>query len=243
VQGGSGCTGNAGIAVTASGGYGTFSYSDNGGSSYQAQSVFTGLSYGNYTIVVKDMNGCAAAQSVVKLTALATSAIQGNTTVCPGASTTINTVPSGGATPYTYSLDGGTFVPSSSRYFSVLAGAHTITVKDNAGCTTSASVTVTTVSCPGPNNNSNGKTVITAASFEAKVSPNPAQGAFHVSMKSSSREDVQMIVTNMLGEKVYETKGSVDAVYEFGAQFTSGMYILQVRQGNELHTVKLVKGN
>jgi hypothetical protein len=62
-------------------------------------------------------------------------------------------------------------------------------------------------------------------------------------MQSSSREDVQLIVTDMTGRKMYETKGSIDQTYEFGARFTSGMYILQIRQGNELHTVKLVRGN
>jgi hypothetical protein len=47
----------------------------------------------------------------------------------------------------------------------------------------------------------------------------------------------------MQGVKVYEGRGGVDNTYEFGSGFTSGMYILQIRQGNEVHTVKLVKGN
>ncbi len=46
-----------------------------------------------------------------------------------------------------------------------------------------------------------------------------------------------------MGAKVYEGKGGIDGTYEFGGDFASGMYILQIRQGNKIHTVKLIKGN
>ncbi len=125
---------------------------------------------------------------------------------------------------------------------------HTITVKDNVSCTYGPlSITITTTSCPGPMTGEvEGqlqKTVGGKDGFAAHVSPNPAQSVFHLQMESTSREDVELIVTNMLGVKVYEGKGGIDRTYEFGAGFTSGMYILQVRQANEVHTVKLVKGN
>ncbi len=246
VQGGQGCTGNAGIVITAAGGYGHYSYSDNGGSSYQAENnSFSGLSYGNYTVAVKDTNGCAAPTSVVKLSALSSSAIQGTLTVCPGGTTTIYTIPSGGVAPYSYNLDSSVFVPSSERYFSVPAGVHTITVKDNLSCTyTPAAVTVTSMSCMGLVEGGGEQKVQSASSmFAAHLSPNPTQSTFHLQMESSSREEVELTVTNMQGVKVYEGRGGVGNLYEFGSGFTSGMYILQIRQGNEVHTVKLVKGN
>jgi hypothetical protein len=79
--------------------------------------------------------------------------------------------------------------------------------------------------------------------FAAHVSPNPAPSAFHVQIESSSSEDVSLTVVNMLGVKVYEGRGGVDGQYSFGETFAKGIYILQIRQGNEVHTVKLVKGN
>jgi hypothetical protein len=247
--GGSGCSGNGIISVTPAGGYsGSYTYSDNGGTSYQGGPVFTGLSYGSYTVMVKDQNGCASSAAVVKLLTLTSSAIQGTLTVCPNGTTTINTVPSGGTTPYTYSLDGGAYVPSSGRYFNVPAGSHFITVKDNAGCTyTTPAVNVTTVPClsgGGGNGGNTSQKVITAGQvFKANAYPNPSNASFHLQLTSSSRDDVQLIVTNILGVKVYETKGTVDQTFEFGGNFANGMYILQIRQGNDLHTVKLVKGN
>jgi hypothetical protein len=244
-QGGQGCTGNAGIVITAAGGYGGYSYSDNGGSSYQSNNTFSGLSYGNYTVAVKDQNGCSAPTSVVKLAALTSTAIQGTLTVCPsGATTTIYTTPSGGEAPYSYRLDSGSYVPSSGRYFSVAAGTHTIDVKDNLSCTYTPPAVTVTVSCPGlVEGGGDQKVEGAAAMFAAHVMPNPAQGAFHLQMQSSSREEVELTVTNMQGVKVYEGRGGVENTYEFGSGFTGGMYILQIRQGKEVHTVKLVKGN
>ncbi len=244
---GAACNTEGNILVTAAGGYGGYSYSDNGGGSYQGSDMFSGLGYGSYIVAVKDQNGCAASSATVKLAALSSSAITaGNNPVCPGGSTTISITPSGGISPYTYSLDGLAYVGSSKRYFNVAAGMHTITVMDNVGCTYSpAAINITTMSCPGPLTEGGvmQKTAGTEQLFAAHVSPNPAQSAFHLQMESSSREDVELVVTNMLGVKVYEGKGGIDGTYEFGAGFTSGMYILQIRQGNTVHTVKLVKGN
>ncbi len=244
---GEACNSEGIISVTAAGGFGGYSYSDNGGTSYQASDMLSGLGYGSYIVAVKDQIGCAASSTTVRLTALSSSAITASKNpICPGASTTISTTPAGGISPYTYSLDGLAYVASSKRYFNVTAGMHTIEVMDNTGCTYSpAAINITTMSCPGPLTEGGDmqKTAGTEQLFAAHVSPNPAQSAFHLQMESSSREDVELVVTNMLGVKVYEAKGGIDGTYEFGASFKSGIYILQIRQGNEVHTVKLVKGN
>jgi hypothetical protein len=248
VTGGQGCSNTAGISITAAGGYGNYSYSDNGGSSYQSSSLFSGLSYGSYTLAVKDQNGCAAPNSVVTFAPFTTSPIQGDTTVCPGGSVTIYSVPSGGIPPYSYSLDNAVFVASNQRYFNVTAGTHTITVKDNASCTvTPPAITIVTDSCI-KSTLSTAPVIASAAKqsnegFTAHIEPNPTPSTFHLQLQSSSREDVQLVVTNILGVKVYEAKGSIDNAYEFGAAFKNGIYILQILQGNTVHTVKLVKGN
>ncbi len=132
------------IKVTAAGGYSSsYTYSDNNGSSYQAGNSFAGLAptvQTVYNLVVKDANGCTANGSAtvqaVSQYVLSSSAITGNTQACYGGTTTITTTPSGGTPPYLYSLDNGSFVSSSQRYFAtVTPGSHTITVKDNIGCT------------------------------------------------------------------------------------------------------------
>lgn len=264
---------NSTITISASGGYGGFSYSDNGGSSYQSSPVFTGLSYGSYSVDVEDQKGCKAASPLtIEFTQLSSSAIMGNTQVCTGGSTTIYTVPSGGTPPYAYSLNGAPVVPSSERYFNVPAGTYTITVLDAGGCTyTTPSITVTATGCGGlvnigrtpqasVNDKSNGvrggldinatapapqvvnDKIVAISGFEAHLSPNPAPSAFHLQMESSSKDDVELIVTNMMGVKVYAARGGIDGAYEFGTTFPRGMYILQIIQGKTVHTVKLIKG-
>ena len=46
------------ITVNASGGLGTLTYSDNGGTSYQASNQFDSLAAGNYVVAVQDSFGC-----------------------------------------------------------------------------------------------------------------------------------------------------------------------------------------
>jgi hypothetical protein len=245
--GGQACATLGGIYVTASGGYGGYTYSDNGGSSYQSKDTFSGLAYGNYTVSVKDENGCASASAVVKFATLTSSAITAShNPVCSGGTTTINTVPSGGTPPYSYSLDGLAYVPSNARYFEVAAGTHSITVKDNVSCTyTPASITIDSTNCSGLAEGAEGsqKVQSSATMFKAYLSPNPSMASFHLQLQSSSREDVQLVVTNMMGVKVYEAKGGIGDAYEFGSDLKGGMYILQILQGNTVRTVKLVKGN
>jgi hypothetical protein len=248
--------GTGSIVVTATGGFGSpYTYSDDGGITYQASGSFTGLSAQRFNLIVKDENGCVSAtsvsESVVDLTSLTALPIQGTLTVCPGSTTIIYTSGSYGIPPYSYKLNNGLFQPSSKRFFQVPAGTDSITVEDNSGCTyVTPSVVITTGNCsdaPQQSAEEISKKVMSqepeAVLFEAKVSPNPAQAAFHVQLKSGDRSDVEITVTNMTGQKMYETKGTIDQLYQFGAEFTSGIYILQIRQGNALHTVKLVKSN
>ena len=47
----------------------------------------------------------------------------------------------------------------------------------------------------------------------------------------------------MVGKKVYQTTGSGNRQYTFGQEFKSGIYIVQVIQGKQIQTLKLVKAN
>jgi hypothetical protein len=46
----------------------------------------------------------------------------------------------------------------------------------------------------------------------------------------------------MYGEKVLMTKGSAGDTYRFGANWRSGTYIVQIIQGDNIKTLKLIKG-
>ncbi|WP_425568689.1 beta strand repeat-containing protein, partial [Pontibacter saemangeumensis] len=135
---------NGELTVTAvTGGTAPFAYSRNG-VDFQSAAAFTGLPSGNYTITVKDANGCLIAETssiinipgptAVTATSLPTSCANNDGTVTAGTVT-------GGTAPYLYSIDGSNF--TAEKVFSGLAsGAYTLTVKDANGCTVTTSVAV-----------------------------------------------------------------------------------------------------
>jgi hypothetical protein len=157
--------GNNNITVFATGGWGGFMYSLNGGA-YQAGNVFNNVGTGTKTLRVKDAKSCVKSATVV-ISPLAATATAGTTSVCYNAKTTITVKPKNGIPPYQYSIDGGTTYQDTVK-FVVTAGSYTITVKDTAGCTTltnavnitqpsqplSVSETHTNVSCHGNNDGS-----------------------------------------------------------------------------------------
>jgi large repetitive protein len=54
---------NGTIAVTATGGAGSYQYSKDG-ITFQLSNSFTGLATGTYTITVKDLNGCIVTRTI-----------------------------------------------------------------------------------------------------------------------------------------------------------------------------------
>lgn len=159
------CTGaaNGTITITPNNGTAPYTYTLDGGTP-QASNVFTGVTSGFHTVVVRDANNCSATQSLpvsvgTGITATATS----NPTACSGASNgsiTVSVTPAGS---YTYQLDGGT--PQGTNIFTGVAdGAHVVIVSAAGGCADTLSVTVAAgsnitattasnpTSCPAVNN-------------------------------------------------------------------------------------------
>jgi hypothetical protein len=75
------------------------------------------------------------------------------------------------------------------------------------------------------------------------VSPNPTMSDFVLSTKSNVQKPVEVRVTDMFGRNVYRITGSGNETYRFGSSFNSGVYIIQVIQGNKTKNLKVVKGN
>jgi gliding motility-associated-like protein len=136
---------NGSVLINASNGTAPYTYSlDN--INFQTSNSFTGLKQGNYTITVRD-----ALQTNYALNVVITNS--------PGPGLTVNSLPvsclnndgkleltaSGGKTPYTFSIDGTTFINSSS-FAGLSKGIYQVYVKDANGCTTEKSVPVDLVS-------------------------------------------------------------------------------------------------
>ncbi|MBK9337889.1 MAG: gliding motility-associated C-terminal domain-containing protein [Lewinellaceae bacterium] len=138
---------NGSISATPSNGIAPYQYSLNGGA-FQPGGNFSGLSAGNYTVVVRDAIGCTAEQSVM-LTAPGAPALGISTQnpACGQNNGSVTAIGSGGTPPYQYSLNGGLF--QSGGVFSGLgAGNYTVTVRDAANCTAEQSVMLTAPGAP-----------------------------------------------------------------------------------------------
>ena len=143
------CSGNDGsITITASGGSGTYQYSVNNGSTFQASNTFTGLGTGNYTIMVKDNAGCST-------TATATiqanggpfiSGVQANNPSCGASDGNITILATGNGLQY--SIDNGATFQASNAFTTLASGTYNIVVKDNAGCTSTQTATLNDLGAP-----------------------------------------------------------------------------------------------
>ena len=122
------------VIVTALGGTGTLEYSLDG-SVFQASNTFPGLANGDYTVTIRDANGCTAtAQVTVDVPPL--NIVSVNTSgaiLCFGdTSATIEVNAAGGVPPYEYALDFGPY-QSGSVFSGVGGGGHFVEVRDAQG--------------------------------------------------------------------------------------------------------------
>jgi hypothetical protein len=132
------------ITVTASGGTGTLTYSKDG-TNFQSSNQFTGLAAGNYTITVKDANGCTATTNQVTIVSPPPLQLGVGEACTNGSVGSLTVTASGGTGTLTYSKDGTNF-QTSNVFTGLTAGDYTITVKDANGCTRN-DLTVTFDSC------------------------------------------------------------------------------------------------
>lgn len=131
------------ITVSGTGGTQPYRYSIDGGA-FTNDSTFDNLDAGSYDFTVEDNNGCQFTQTfsigfITTINATITSTNVG----CNGDTTgSITISASGGASPYTYSLDGTNF-QALNTFTGLAADNYTVTVKDDNGCLGIETVTIT----------------------------------------------------------------------------------------------------
>ncbi len=158
---------NGSATVTPSAGSTPYTYSWNNG---QTTQTATGLASGTYTVTVTDNSNCTATVAVTlnapnNMTASASS----NNALCGQPNGTATVTPSGGSTPYTYSWNNG---QTNQNATGLAAGTYTVTITDQGGCTTTATVQVlntnatintTTASTPDQCNQALGSATVTTS--------------------------------------------------------------------------------
>lgn len=135
---------NGKIVITATGGTGIYTYSIDGGITNTTSNVFTGLTAGEYPIVVTDSNGCQAKglAIVTQPSPLTAIALQTNSSSCPcPPSGSAIVIASGGTPPYQFQINGGAFGPLNT-FNNLRPGLYSFTVMDANGCLAYATVQI-----------------------------------------------------------------------------------------------------
>ena len=78
--------------------------------------------------------------------------------------------------------------------------------------------------------------------FNVKVFPNPTQHQFSLVLEGATDEKVQIVVYDALGRqvKMFEKPGA-NMPIRFGMDLKNGVYVVEVRQGDNQKTLKLIK--
>jgi hypothetical protein len=84
-------------------------------------------------------------------------------------------------------------------------------------------------------------TTVVASKFEATAYPNPSQAFFNLQVKSSNSGDVEITVFDISGKLVDKLRGAPYETFRFGNTLVAGTYIVEVRQGTDRITTKVIK--
>ncbi len=136
--------GKANGMITATGSFGTLPYAYSiDDTTFQSSHIFTSLTAKNYTITIKDSNGCIAKTNV---TLPSINGPQLSTTLfnpsCGHTNGTFLVTGRGGTMPYQFSIDGVHFQPSF-MFTNLSEGTYFITLKDSNNCIVLDTVTLT----------------------------------------------------------------------------------------------------
>ena len=237
------------ITVTPLSGTSPYMYKLGTAGVYGSANMFSNLRAGNYLVFMKDANGCTITSSVnisQPAAALSITATKTDET-CPGAKDgSITATGAGGLAPYSYRFGSTGAYGSSNTFNNLKAGNYRVFVSDANGCiggSVAVSIVQTSPTCsPAITQARNVETAkALTALLQASLYPNPAANVFTLQVNGDSKQPVQVRVTDISGRSVYIVKGQTGQQFKFGNEFATGTYLVEVRQGNEVKTLKAIK--
>ena len=239
--------GSAGsITVTPTNGIAPYQYKNGSSGAYQPANIFKLLKAGTYTIYIKDSNTCTGSTKPIVITQyqpIAATFTKTDATCLNKPDGTITVTATGGKPPYKYKLGNNGVYQDPSTFTGLKAGPYKVYIRDNAGCTGSTGF-ININQPPTPCfTKREGAIVdnISAASFNISLSPNPSNSAFTLLVHSDKTTPILLRVLDVNGKAIYTAKGQPDQAFRFGGEFISGVYLVELRQGDEVKTVKAIK--
>jgi hypothetical protein len=134
---------NGSATISGMGGTSPYTYSIDGGLTFQGSGTFTGMAAGSFSVIIKDNNGCTIILpvTITQPTLLNSSAGSGST-ICAGDTAILTGFVSGGTPAYTF-LWNTAEVTTSISVSPTSTTTYTISVTDANGCNSSSTATVT----------------------------------------------------------------------------------------------------
>ncbi len=238
---------NGSITITSTSGVSPYLYKKKVTDTYGTANTFSGLAAGTYKVYMKDANSCEIIKSVVVTSPPAV--IVSYTPVNPSCtngrdgSITLGALQSPNATFKLY--PGSSVYTSQYVYGSLPGGTYYGYAKDTFGCIGRTPAIVLSAGTGCRNSFPEGKMRTTNETgineLSVSLSPNPSSSVFKLTTHTAKAEAIQLRVIDINGKVVYTAKGSPTQAFTFGEALTNGVYLIEVRQGNEVKTLKAIK--
>jgi len=181
----------------------------------------------SYSVIGTDVYGCESnTQVLVGVNPTPTVSVVGNTSICPGVSTSLTAY---GSTYYQWSNGAPTQIIIISPSVTT---TYTVTGSNYHGCSDSKSAEVIVSGCEGLNN-------YTLDMTSAKIYPNPTSGKFFIETENK----ITILLSDELGRKILEE------TFENGihpldlTHYSGGIYFIKTTLKGETKITKLVKSN
>ncbi len=141
------------IHVSAIGGIEPYSFSINGGNTFEDSGIFENLAGGDYIVIINDANGCSItfedAVVIEEAPELMIGEVQSEDARCQGEfNGSIVIFAAGGTGQLLYSIDGGAIYQTSGTFQNLPAGDYEIIVKDENDCIANYNSTVSIAEAP-----------------------------------------------------------------------------------------------
>ncbi len=236
---------NGSITVTPTTGTAPHTYRLDNIGTFTSSNVFNNVNAGAYRVYIKDANSCVGS---IVVTVTQPTKVSGTSTktdeTCPNAKNgSITVTGAGGTAPYSYRYGGTGSFTSNNTFNNLKAGSYRVYVNDANGCSGFSILTTVGQTSGSCFTARTGLPEIEPSNSNLKVSitPNPSNRQFTLQVNSTKKESVQIRVMDVNGRTVHTIKGITEKMYRFGEQFAPGLYMIEVRQGEEAKTLKAVK--
>lgn len=77
--------------------------------------------------------------------------------------------------------------------------------------------------------------------FRVNAWPNPSSRSFNLQVESVSNETIDVYISDIIGTRILKLKTENNQSIYFGGDLKPGMYMVEIRQGGNVKTIKVVK--